>query len=216
MACLLLDRLWPQQSAAAAKGGRRSVSFAGAPAPAARSTAAAVKGQADPLLWRSDALDRLAAALAAPEVLCCNTVTPSLLGRLLAGLGPFPLLGEAAVLTALGSLNQLLGGVLSPDAGDHYYNLQRIVTIKRSSEVTVRCTCSSVRASGNGSSCWPGQAVMWRHCCGCRAEGNRGCCRGAVRTGTLPVQHSAGSLTAAGHPPCPAPMQRAPADLASG
>lgn len=110
---MLVERLWPQPPAAAAPA-RRSVTFAGAAAPAASAPSAA---QADPLQWRSKALDRLVIALAAPELLSGHPAAPQLLGRLLAGVGPLPLIGESAALSALDSLHQALRAAASP-AGD--------------------------------------------------------------------------------------------------
>lgn len=70
MACMLVDQLWPQATAKpAAPGGRRSVTFASPAAPSAAASSAASPAQSDPTVWRSDALDRLAVALAEPDLL---------------------------------------------------------------------------------------------------------------------------------------------------
>lgn len=109
---MLVERLWPQPKAAPAA--RRSVTFAGSAAPAVRAASAAPSPQDDPALWRSEALDRLAIALAAPELLSRQPAAQMLLGRLLAGKGPLPLIGQPAALAALDALHQPLRAAASP------------------------------------------------------------------------------------------------------
>ena len=70
--------------------------------------AAVTAGSGAQALWRSDALDRLAAALAEPGLLAGQPAAAPLLGALLAGAGPLPLLREDAALAALTGLQRLL------------------------------------------------------------------------------------------------------------
>lgn len=99
MACLLADRLRPDSVPPAVHQPKDSIS----------STSAVSAAAADPALWRSDALDHLAESLASsPELLGAEPAAGSLLGRLLAGAGPLPLLREPAALAALERLQQLL------------------------------------------------------------------------------------------------------------